>query len=184
MWKEDNQNRASGMLLVLIKVLPGGRPKVPKREDRMIDANDMARAFARNTQVLKDQCDGLTNDESLLLLPFRGNCMNWVLGHIAVHRARVLDLLGATPLPIPDPTIYDRKSEQLDPQSPSVLQLQDLLMSLDSYEQRISAALTGATEEQLAEIGRKVFFLYFHETYHVGQTELLRQLAGKNDKVI
>jgi hypothetical protein len=29
-----------------------------------------------------------------------------------------------------------------------------------------------------------VFFLYFHETYHVGQTELLRQLAGKNDQVI
>jgi hypothetical protein len=29
-----------------------------------------------------------------------------------------------------------------------------------------------------------VFFQYFHETYHVGQTELLRQLAGKNDQVI
>ena len=25
---------------------------------------------------------------------------------------------------------------------------------------------------------------YFHETYHVEQTEQLRQLAGKNDKVI
>jgi uncharacterized damage-inducible protein DinB len=29
-----------------------------------------------------------------------------------------------------------------------------------------------------------LFFRYFHETYHVGQTELLRQLAGRNDKVI
>ncbi len=25
--------------------------------------------------------------------------------------------------------------------------------------------------------------MYFHETYHLGQTELLRQLAGTNDKV-
>jgi hypothetical protein len=150
----------------------------------MLYANDMVRAFARNTQVIKDQCDGLTNDDSLLQLPFQGNCMNWVLGHIAVHRARVLDLLGAPPLPIPDPTLYDRKSEQLDPQSPGVLQLQDLLTSLDNHETSISDALTGATEAQLAEVGRKVFFLYFHETYHVGQTELLRQLAGKNDKVI
>ena len=30
----------------------------------------------------------------------------------------------------------------------------------------------------------RIFFLYFHDTYHVGQTELLRQLAGVGDKVI
>ena len=27
-------------------------------------------------------------------------------------------------------------------------------------------------------------FLLWHETYHTGQTELLRQLTGVNDKVI
>jgi uncharacterized damage-inducible protein DinB len=27
-------------------------------------------------------------------------------------------------------------------------------------------------------------FLLWHETYHAGQTELLRQLSGTNDKVI
>ena len=31
---------------------------------------------------------------------------------------------------------------------------------------------------------KALFFGYFHESYHVGQTELLRQLAGKNDKMI
>jgi len=25
---------------------------------------------------------------------------------------------------------------------------------------------------------------YFHDTYHTGQTDLLRQVAGKHDKVI
>jgi hypothetical protein len=30
----------------------------------------------------------------------------------------------------------------------------------------------------------KQLISYFHETYHVGQTEMLRQLAGKNDQVI
>ena len=29
-----------------------------------------------------------------------------------------------------------------------------------------------------------LFFLYFHDCYHTGQTELLRQAAGMNDKVI
>jgi hypothetical protein len=33
-------------------------------------------------------------------------------------------------------------------------------------------------------MGRRLFGLYFHETFHTGQTELLRQLAGTDDKVI
>ena len=37
---------------------------------------------------------------------------------------------------------------------------------------------------QKSTLGERLFFLYFHETYHVGQTEFLRQLAGKDDKVI
>jgi hypothetical protein len=33
-------------------------------------------------------------------------------------------------------------------------------------------------------VAEKIAFSHWHETYHVGQLELLRQLAGKNDKVI
>ena len=150
----------------------------------MIDANDLGRAFDRNTQVLKEQCDGLTNEDSLLQLPFRGNCMNWVLGHIAVHRGRILNLLGEPPLPGPDLSLYDRESEPLNSESPGVLQLHDLLTCLDTYQERIADGLASAAHDHPADVSRKVFFLYFHETYHVGQTELLRQLAGKNDKVI
>ena len=29
-----------------------------------------------------------------------------------------------------------------------------------------------------------LFFLYFHDSYHTGQAEPLRQLAGKDDKII
>lgn len=150
----------------------------------MIDANDLGRAFDRNTQVLKEQCDGLTNEDSLLQLPFRGNCMNWVLGHIAVHRGRILNLLGEPPLPGPDLSLYDRESEPLNSESLGVLQLQDLLTCLDTYQERIAAGLASTADDLPTDVSRKVFFLYFHETYHVGQTELLRQLAGKNDKVI
>ena len=38
--------------------------------------------------------------------------------------------------------------------------------------------------EHKRTLGERLFFLYFHETYHAGQTEYLRQLAGKDDKVI
>jgi uncharacterized damage-inducible protein DinB len=33
-------------------------------------------------------------------------------------------------------------------------------------------------------LGQLIFFLFWHESYHVGQPEYLRQLAGKDDKVI
>ncbi len=33
-------------------------------------------------------------------------------------------------------------------------------------------------------VGAWLHFLLWHETYHVGQMEYLRQLAGVNDKVI
>lgn len=29
-----------------------------------------------------------------------------------------------------------------------------------------------------------LMFFYFHDTFHTGQTEILRQATGKNDKVI
>ena len=33
-------------------------------------------------------------------------------------------------------------------------------------------------------LGQRLFGFYFHETYHTGQTEALRQLAGTDDQVI
>jgi uncharacterized damage-inducible protein DinB len=75
-----------------------------------------------------------------------------------------------------------------------MLQLEDLLARLDQAQEHIAAALEGMDEaaldreitrgERKTTVGRRLFFLYFHETYHVGQTELFRQLAGKDDKVI
>jgi hypothetical protein len=68
--------------------------------------------FNINYDVIKRQVDGLSHQDSLLQPPFRGGCLNWILGYILIA------------------------------------------------------------------------FMYFHETYHTGQTELLRQLAGTDDKVI
>ena len=55
---------------------------------------------------------------------------------------------------------------------------------------RILTGLARATSEFLAakvdeeSRGEQIAFSNWHETYHVGQLELLRQLAGKDDKVI
>lgn len=77
---------------------------------------------------------------------------------------------------------------------PGVLRLEALVAALEQSGARLVAALTSASEEELARetmvngrqrtVADGVFGLYFHETWHAGQTELLRQLAGRGDKVI
>lgn len=159
----------------------------------MINSQDLSSAFARNTSIIKMQTQGLTNEDSMRQLP-HGNCLNWVLGHIAVHRDSVLQTLGE-PVYMGDAGArYKRDSEPLTHVDEGTLTLEELLSWLDRSQERLAAALNNMDEAALAReygsgdrkttIGQRVFFLYFHETYHVGQTELFRQLAGKDDKLI
>ena len=48
--------------------------------------------FETNYWVVTNQTKGLTHEDSLLQLPFRGNCLNWVLGHCLVSRESVLKM--------------------------------------------------------------------------------------------
>lgn len=69
-----------------------------------------------------------------------------------------------------------------------------MLADLDESLVRIQAALHSAGSDGLARalpqggeeaaLGEALASLHWHETYHTGQFELLRQLAGKNDAVI
>ena len=64
----------------------------------------------------------------------------------------------------------------------------------EKSQDRIGDVLGAISDEQLAEqrssgdrsftVGARAFFGYFHDTYHVGQTELLRQVAGVDDAII
>jgi hypothetical protein len=160
----------------------------------MIDANDLAAAFARNVMVIRMQTDGFTHADSLRQLPFRGNCLNWVLGHIVVNRDAVLEVLGAPPLLGDVGARYVRGSAPLAEEEAGSLQMDDLLGWLDRSQEQIEGVLLELDETALARpvsggdrtrtVGQQAFFLYFHETYHVGQTELFRQLSGKEDQVI
>ena len=155
----------------------------------------MINAFALNLNVVKRQTDGLTHADSLLQTPFRANCMNWVIGHIAANQNRILGFLGEEPvLAEHERARYLTDSEPIAAADERVLSLETLLAALERSQERIAAGLRRATAEDLQKevqvgqrtttVGQRIFFLYFHETYHVGQLELLRQLAGKNDKVI
>jgi hypothetical protein len=164
-----------------------------RMEESMIDANDLVGAFARNVMVVKMQAEGLTHEDSLRQLAY-GNCLNWVLGHITVSRDDILTTLGEPPLFDTHGIRYKRGSLPLAADEAGTLRLEELLDWLDRAQERIAVALgsMGAAAfsheivlgDRKTTVGQRTFFLYFHESYHVGQTELFRQLAGKNDKII
>ena len=161
----------------------------------MIDPEQLANAFGLNLNIIRMQTEGLTHEDGLLQPPFRGNCLNWVLGHIAVNRDRVLAALGEEPiLSEEEAALYDTGSDPITGEEEGILTQVMLLAALERAQEKTAAALSRITVEELAKeievgdrtmtLGQRLFGLYFHETYHVGQTEALRQLAGMDDKVI
>jgi hypothetical protein len=83
--------------------------------------------------------------------PFRGNCMNWVLGHIAYNRGPVLDALRVECLPERDGLArYARESEAITGDDEGVLPLDELLATLDKLQARTGEALLWATDAELA----------------------------------
>ena len=160
----------------------------------MINSQDLSNAFARNVNIVKMQTEGLTQEDSLRQLLAHGNCLNWVLGHIAVSRDSILETLGEPPVMDAIGVRYKRGSDPLKQADEGTLTLEELLNWLGRSQECIATTLSKMDEAALAReyssgdrkttVGQRAFFQYFHETYHVGQTELFRQLAGKDDKII
>ncbi len=160
----------------------------------MLSPASIAEAFGRNVNIIKRQTEGLTEEDSLLQPPDGGNCLNWLLGHLANNRDRILTLVGAEPVLGQPGERYRRESEPVTGAGEGVLPMQDLVDAIERSQAPIAAFLQRATPEDLARevpfagrvgpLSDRLFFLYFHETYHTGQTEFLRHVAGKNDKII
>jgi uncharacterized damage-inducible protein DinB len=161
----------------------------------MITNEQLTEAFERNVRVIQMQAKGLSHSDSLLQMPFRANCMNWVVGHILVNRDSILKSLGEQPLlNDQENETYSSESQPLIEEGAGVIPLEKMMDTLQLGQEKIAACLAELHPEEFSRdirvgnrmrtLGERLFFLYFHETYHVGQTEFLRQLAGKDDKVI
>jgi hypothetical protein len=137
------------------------------------------------------QIDGLNHEDSLLQPPFRANNLNWVLGHIIAGRSTALAILGGEPVWIEEEGApYAQESEPIT--AADAYPLKKLVADLDTAQERLDVALEQVTPEAMEHVakgkdrslGERLSFIYWHEAYHTGQTELLRQLAGTDDKII
>jgi uncharacterized damage-inducible protein DinB len=112
------------------------------------------------------------------------------------NRCNILNLLDGEDLrPELDLDHYERDSQPITENEQGVIPLKDLIKYLEDTQKRMEAVLEQETEESLQRttpyrdrperpVAYWLFFLFFHDSYHTGQTEILRQAAGTDDKII
>jgi len=158
----------------------------------MESLENLIQSFQRVSWVIAQQAKGLTHEDMMLQLPFRSNCFNWVLGHVVNSRYNILNALGETAV---SSKKYERYGIGSDPVShdDSVIQSEQLLTAINETQEQIANALKNASPDLLNSIHNEernqtvldfVTFLQWHESYHCGQFEILRQLAGTDDAII
>jgi hypothetical protein len=147
-----------------------------------------------NHNIIHLHLKDITHPESLIQPPFRGNCINWVIGHIIGIRDECLKLLGLPGMfTESESKKYGYGSEPIT-DAAQAIDLDAMLKKLDESLAIIVNKLESLSQADLdreARIWRgplplseAVSFMLWHESYHTGQLELLRQLTGKNDHVI
>ena len=102
------------------------------RKTTMIPIAVLSAAYARNLEIIKMQTKNLSHQDSLIQLPFRSNCLNWVVGHLLANRCNIFRLLEAEDLlPGVDLSPYEREAEPIQGEDEGVLPLEELLGYLE-----------------------------------------------------
>jgi hypothetical protein len=146
--------------------------------------------------VIRVNIDGLTHDDSLIQPRPDGNCLNWVIGHLLIMDQRLLRVLGQAPvMPISDLARYDRGSRPIR-EPADAIEFDTLAAALAESDLRVDAGFTALPPERLTApapfspngdpaetVGSLLSLLAFHQSYHSGQTGILRRLAGKEGAI-
>src|SRR4030095_5504671 len=135
-----------------------------------------------NHNVIHNNLEGITHEESLVSPDGGGNSINWILGHILVNRNSVNSILG-----LPDAADenivkhYSRGTQNITREN--AVRLEDMLRMFDDTQKKLEAKIPEidlSTDEKKAE---RLALLAFHEAYHSGQTGLLRRVVGKEGAI-
>ena len=147
-------------------------------------AQALIAGYETNTWMIHDHVDGVSEEESLLQLPFEANCLNWILGHIVSRRNSALEALGLEGLWDSGTAARYKTGSEPIREAAGARRFPDLLVDLDRSQQALAGALSEATEASLPQIvendrGAKPAVehlegFHWHETYHIGQLDILQ----------
>ena len=160
----------------------------------MIDSNMAVGLFERSYSYIKQQTAGVTDEESLIQPPFHSNCINWVMGHILTSRSGLMIALGMEPIWSEDKrATYQRGSEPItDVNKDKAIAFEDMLRDYNQSQEQIIACLKTKSVDDFNQpsdrpnttLGERMAYGAWHEGYHAGNIDILRQMVGKNDNII
>lgn len=162
----------------------------------MITIQNYIRLLESNKEIIKMQTAELTLTDMLVQPANGGNCMLWVLGHLSENLSEILKVAGGT---APDNLVglsrYGHGSEPVIGFEAGLLTPEQLITTYEELHQGTINRLLECDEayfDQELELwpgskatrGWWAYFFSFHHSYHIGQLELLRNLAGRTEKLI
>ena len=154
----------------------------------MITGENLAWNFERDASYVHSHLDGLTHADSLVQPPAKGNCINWILGHIVCYRNYALTVCGLAPVISAEVAQrYARESAPVVGPAADVADFTTLLAAYGRAQEQLLAYLQEMTPPQAAAVVTAAGFtmpraelltsFMRHESYHAGQLELLRELV-------
>ena len=154
----------------------------------MFTADHLITMYARNLFFIKQLTEGFSHADSLVQPPVPGNCANWVVGHMAAYRERIMTILDQpSVLDEQFVTRYARDSQPVLGDEPRISQFADLLHAIEVAQESLAVGLRNLTPEQAARVlsfgqlkmsvAEWMLFLLRHEAYHTGQLELLQEVV-------
>jgi len=161
----------------------------------MITAKEYKSMLEGNLELIKEQIKGVSDSEMLIQPPNGGNCMLWTLGHLTESLIPILRFLdGKKPEGLTDLSRFERGSEPILGPEAGLMTASELMTAYEVLHQAVLEKLEPMTDadfdEEVPGFGRParrgwmLFFMEFHHAYHIGQLELLRNLAGHTEKII
>ena len=148
----------------------------------------LARRFRFNEGLLQLATDGFADAFWTHRPQSGGNTAHWILGHVTYSRNGLLRMAGAD-VPSEDwEAAFGRGAEPgAGEDGPQVA---DLIERFQAAGERISAHFDSMSTEAAEApapyempdgsktVGDVLHFMYFHETYHLGQIGYIRRLEG------
>jgi hypothetical protein len=157
-----------------------------------IAAQTLTALFEFTYNVTKQNSDGFTHEQSIQPPQQAGNCLNWVLGHMIASRHDVLQMLGQPAVWSEDELKAYERGSAPRPDGEGAMPWDKMLADFDVTQERLRAGLSGLGPEALSgpvpaaqsflgldSVGEVLAAYNFHESYHAGQTGILRRVLGR-----
>jgi uncharacterized damage-inducible protein DinB len=155
-------------------------------------ASTLAYQLELSNRILEMNTADVSQEESLATPEDGGSSLNWVLGHLTRTRSLALQTLDQQPpFPLEDFAAYDDRGG-VPFSAETALPIDELKRRFKATQAMLVGVIRNMSAEALAArprrnitgdpnetVGSQLATFVFHENYHVGQTGVLRRVAGK-----